>query len=184
MSKAGDLPKLGVFNWKQFCLPGYPWQGLTTDLCLFVFFFFFLGPYQWHMEVPRIGVKSELQLLACTTATAIPDLTSFTYTTAHGNAGSPTHWAGPVIEPTSSWMLVRFVSAVPQRELLNTQFWLHQCRRCYWHPVGGGQLTILQCTGQLPKLPDCSQQPLKGSSSPKSQQSHYWEMLAFIHKGS
>ena len=24
------------------------------------FFFVFLGPYQWHMEVPRLGVQSEL----------------------------------------------------------------------------------------------------------------------------
>ena len=31
----------------------------------------------WHMEVPRLGVKLELQLLA--------------YTIAHGNAGSLTH---------------------------------------------------------------------------------------------
>ena len=34
------------------------------------FFFFFLGPHLWHMEVPRLGVKSELQVLAYTTATA------------------------------------------------------------------------------------------------------------------
>ena len=27
--------------------------------CIF-FSFFFLGPYPWHMEVPRLGVKSEL----------------------------------------------------------------------------------------------------------------------------
>jgi len=26
------------------------------------------------MEIPRLGVESELQLLACTTATAMPDL--------------------------------------------------------------------------------------------------------------
>ena len=35
--------------------------------------FCFLGPSLWHMEVPRLGVESELQLLAYTTATAIPD---------------------------------------------------------------------------------------------------------------
>ena len=39
---------------------------------------FFLrgGLYPWHVEVPRLGVESELQLLACTTATAtaMPDL--------------------------------------------------------------------------------------------------------------
>ena len=33
-----------------------------------------------------------------------------TYTTAHGNAGSLTHWARPRIKPTSSWILVRFVN--------------------------------------------------------------------------
>ena len=37
-------------------------------LFLFLFFFCFLGPHPWHMEVPRPGVKSELQLLAYTTA--------------------------------------------------------------------------------------------------------------------
>ena len=42
--------------------------------------FFFLvsfrvsGPHPWHMEVPRLGVKSELQLPAYTTGTATWDL--------------------------------------------------------------------------------------------------------------
>ena len=39
------------------------------------------------------------------------------YTTAHGNARSLTHWERPGIEPASSWMLLRFVSTDPQREL-------------------------------------------------------------------
>ena len=30
---------------------------------LFFFFFFFLGPHLQHMEVPRLTVESELQLL-------------------------------------------------------------------------------------------------------------------------
>ena len=38
------------------------------------FFCFFWGLHQWHMEVPRLGVESELQLLAYTTATAAQDL--------------------------------------------------------------------------------------------------------------
>ena len=37
------------------------------------FFFVFLGPHLQHMEVPRLGVKLELQLLAYATATAMPD---------------------------------------------------------------------------------------------------------------
>ena len=36
-------------------------------------FFFFLGPHLWHTEVPRLGVKSELWLLAYTTAMATQD---------------------------------------------------------------------------------------------------------------
>ena len=38
---------------------------------------------------------------------------SATYTRTHGNAGSLTCWARPGMEPASSWMLVRFVSAEP-----------------------------------------------------------------------
>ena len=37
------------------------------------FSFCFLGLHLWHMEVSRLGVESELQLLACTTATATQD---------------------------------------------------------------------------------------------------------------
>ena len=33
-----------------------------------------LGPHLQHMEAPRLGVKSELQLPASTTATVMPDL--------------------------------------------------------------------------------------------------------------
>ena len=33
-----------------------------------------LGPPPWHMEGPRLGVESELQLPAYTTTTAISDL--------------------------------------------------------------------------------------------------------------
>ena len=38
------------------------------------FFLIFLGLHAWHMEVPRLGVKSKLQLLAYTTVTEIRDL--------------------------------------------------------------------------------------------------------------
>ena len=40
---------------------------------LFFFLFFFLGPHLWHIEIPRLVVESELQLLACATATATLD---------------------------------------------------------------------------------------------------------------
>ena len=35
---------------------------------------FFLWPHLQHVKVPRLEVESELQLLACTTATAMPVL--------------------------------------------------------------------------------------------------------------
>ena len=40
----------------------------------FIYLFTFSGPHLRHMEVPRLGVESELQLQAYTTATATPDL--------------------------------------------------------------------------------------------------------------
>ena len=39
----------------------------------FFFFFIFLGPQQRHMEVPWLGVQSELQLPAYTTAISMQD---------------------------------------------------------------------------------------------------------------
>ena len=44
------------------------------SLSFFFFFFCFLRLHPRHMEVPRLGVESELQLPAYTTATATPDL--------------------------------------------------------------------------------------------------------------
>ena len=39
----------------------------------FISLFVFLGLHLQHMEVPSLGVESELLLLACTTVTAKPD---------------------------------------------------------------------------------------------------------------
>ena len=51
---------------------------------------------------------------------------SATYTTAHSNARSLTHWATPGIEPEASWFLVRFVSAVPWWELPSAYNFLNE----------------------------------------------------------
>ena len=72
-----------------------------------------------HMEVPRLGTESELQLPAYAAATGTPDPNpSATYTRACGNTGSLTHWAGPGIELVSLWIPVRFISAEQQRKHL------------------------------------------------------------------
>ena len=53
---------------------GIYWQ-VVLFACLFLFFVFllFLGLLPQHMDVPRLGVESELHLLAYTTATATRD---------------------------------------------------------------------------------------------------------------
>ena len=50
-------------------------QNISQVFFILTFFFFlFLGPHLQHMEVPRLGVKSELQPPAYTTATTTQDL--------------------------------------------------------------------------------------------------------------
>ena len=52
----------------QMCKSNY----FSSSFLLF-FFFFFLQLHLQHMELPRLGVKLELQLLAYATPTATPD---------------------------------------------------------------------------------------------------------------
>ena len=55
-------------------LDSRPGAGLFHRIISFFFLLFcFLGPHLQHMEVPRLGEKLELQLLAYTTTTATPD---------------------------------------------------------------------------------------------------------------
>jgi len=80
----------------------------------FSFFFFlafvFVGPYLWHMEVPRLWVESELQLPAYTTATATLDSSCICDLHLSSRQHLILNWA-------TSWFLVRFVSATPRQEL-------------------------------------------------------------------
>ena len=63
-------------------------MSLNGLIIIIIIIIFLLGPHTQHMEVPRLGIKSELQLLVYTTAAAMPDPT---YTPAQGNTGSSTH---------------------------------------------------------------------------------------------
>ena len=47
---------------------------------------------------------------------------SSAYTTAHGDAGSLTHWSRPAFKPMSSWIVVRLVSTEPQWEVRHWHF--------------------------------------------------------------
>ena len=47
---------------------------IVHTLIFFFFFFAFACCFFWHMELPRVGTESELQLLTYTIATAMLDL--------------------------------------------------------------------------------------------------------------
>ena len=103
---------------------GFPWAIREVPSYFFLIFkkffnFCFLGPHPWNMEVHRLGVQWELELPTYTVATAARGIwaSSATYTTAHSNARSLTHWVRPGIKPASSWILVGFSSAELQWEL-------------------------------------------------------------------
>ena len=67
---------------------GLAWDtsGLLHVSILFFFNFIFLGAHVWHVEVPTLGVESELEPAVYATATAM----SATYTTTYRTARSLT----------------------------------------------------------------------------------------------
>ena len=84
-----------------------------------------LGPHLRHIEVPRQGWNRSYSCWP----TPQPQqrliwAMSATYTTAHGNARSLTHWARLGVESTSSLILVRYFFAEPQWELTLLLFFL------------------------------------------------------------
>ena len=86
------------------------------------FFFFAFRGHSPDMKIPRLRVNQSCSCWPMPQPQQCRILaTTATYTTAHSNTGSPTHWASLGIKPTTSRLLVGFISAVPQRELL---FWI------------------------------------------------------------
>ena len=94
------------------------WHEDSCYLFYFVLFYFilfcfvlFLQPHLWHKEAPGLWVKSEH---SCWSASQLQQYqiqaASATYTAAWGNARSLTHSVRPGIKPTSSWILVSFVT--------------------------------------------------------------------------
>ena len=93
---------------------------LLKKLLFFFFFFCFLWLHLWHMEVPRLGVKSKLQLPAYATTTATQDLSlvcDLCHSSWQYQILNPVTQR-PGIEPSSSWILVRIITAEPQQKLL------------------------------------------------------------------
>ena len=80
----------------------------------FFFFGFFLRLHRQQAGIRRLSGLGSNQSWSCW---PMPQpwqcgiwIKSATYTTAHGNTTSLTHWVRPGIEPVSSWILV-FISA-------------------------------------------------------------------------
>ena len=102
----------------------------------FLSFVLFLGLHSRHTEVPRLGSIQS----CCCRPTPQPQQSqiwaaSATYTTALGNAGSLTHWARPGNKATTSWFLVRFVSAEPRREVRGTSIRFSMAAMPIYHPT-------------------------------------------------
>ena len=116
------------------CIPlclGYCFylSGVSFSFCFLLFFWggdefylFFFGFSEWHMEVPRLGTELELQLPACTTATAMSDpslICDLHHSSWQCQILNPLK--GPEMEPASSWILVEFLTTELQQELLRCQ---------------------------------------------------------------
>ena len=97
-----DYPYLLLTLWFVFCC------------CLFVFAF-------GSQPRGQIGAATGLHH-SHSNAKSEPCLWP-TYTTAHDNTRSLTHWAKPGIEPATSWFLVRFISTTPRQELSSCLFY-------------------------------------------------------------
>ena len=106
-------------------------MALFVCFCFFVFCFSFLELHLQYMEFPRLGVESELQLLAYTTATAMPDLSPI-FDLRHSSQPS---WLFNALseardQTPSSRILVGFITVEPQQKfpdvmwLLKPEFFL------------------------------------------------------------
>ena len=74
------------------------------------------------MEVPGLGVKSELHLPAYATATATTGFELQLWATAWGNAESLTHWASPGMEAASSRKLSQVLNPLSHNGNSQTGF--------------------------------------------------------------
>ena len=94
----------------------------AKSLKLFFFFFYLFAisravPMAYGGSQARGRIRAVAASLHCSHSNTGSEPSLWPTTTAHSNAGSLTQWERPGIEPTTSWFLVRFVSAAPQREL-------------------------------------------------------------------
>ena len=94
----------------------YHWATMGTPIHIFFVCLFFRATLTAYGS-SQARVELEVQLLVSPQPQqcGIPAM-SATYTRAHSNTGSLTHWAKPGIKPASPWIPVRFISAEPWQE--------------------------------------------------------------------
>ena len=102
-----ETKKLKEKIWKAFSFSVF----LFVCLFLLLLFICFLGPHLRHVEVPGLGFEWSCNCQP----TSQPQqrriwAASVTYATACSNERSLTNWARPGIEPSFSWILVRFLN--------------------------------------------------------------------------
>ena len=111
---------LSVYHQNQKCNSSFTLNQFLFCCCCFCF----LGLQVPYMEIPRLGVESELQLPATVTATATATQDLSHVCNLHHSPwqcqilNSLNHSKKPRTEPTSSWILVGFVTAEPRQVLL------------------------------------------------------------------
>ena len=92
-----------------------------------------LGLYLWHIEVPRLGVELKLQLLAYARAIAVRDPSHVCNLYHSSQQPQILNLSEARDQTTTSWFLVRFISAVPQQELpakgLERRMRAHQAKK-------------------------------------------------------
>ena len=108
----------GKWELLGWTLPG-SFQLRRARVLLFLFCLFRATPMAYGCSHARGWLRAVAASLLDSHSNAGSEST--TYTTAHGNAGSLTHWARPGMEPTSSWMLAGFVNHWAMTELQRGQ---------------------------------------------------------------
>ena len=108
--------RLGCFRFGENTNNPLMYELLCEYSFFFFFFFFFFFVFCLFRAAPMAyGVSQARGLIGAAAASLHHSHTrsespSATYTTAHGNARSLTHWWRPGIEPATSWFLVRINS--------------------------------------------------------------------------
>ena len=107
-------------QWLWKCWDWASWKGIIVFFSLFgfVLLLFRATPMAYGSSQTRGRIGATAASLHHSHSNGGIQAASVTYTTAHGNIRSPTHWVRPGIEPASSWILVGLVSSAPRRELL------------------------------------------------------------------